>query len=139
MRWPELVRESRKDPASISAGDEWEWWFPGDLFRLLVSPIAGSGEPLGRRTHPYAVHSLGAGIFAALAAAAAAPSGSNLRPVETVLECTAPVSGRVGFRVVCRLAAASPEEMAFESDVSEAGTRIARVRVILGAPAPTSR
>ncbi len=40
---------------------------PGDVLRLLMAPIAGGAEPLGRRVHPLGGVSLGAAITAAQA------------------------------------------------------------------------
>lgn len=40
--------------------------FPTDLLRLLMNPVAGGTEPLGRRIHPLGVFVMGAAISAAV-------------------------------------------------------------------------
>ena len=45
--------------------------FSGDVVRLLMNPVAGHPEPLGRRTHPLTCYAVGAALTAAFKASAA--------------------------------------------------------------------
>ena len=45
--------------------------FSGDVVRLLMNPVAGNREPLGRRTHPLTGYAVGAALTAAFKVSAA--------------------------------------------------------------------
>ncbi len=64
-----------KEPPEAGRGPLFEMDVPGDggftssVLRLLMNPVAGASEPLGRRIHPLGVFVMGAALTAALESA----------------------------------------------------------------------
>jgi hypothetical protein len=94
-----LLRRSASSE-QLTAGDVWEWLYPLDLFRLLVNPVAGGTEPLGRRLHPYGRILEGMGIHATLAMTGASA------PREVQVRWSAPVAGKADFHLRSEVVAA---------------------------------
>lgn len=124
LEWPSLVNKTTREPERLNVGDKWEWVFPTDLFRLLVNPLAGGAEPLGRRMHPVAAMEIGTAIYAALESC-----GPGLQPQTAELHCTAPVSGRAPFRLHQQLLAAEQDKLVFENSLAESDTQVARLQL----------
>ena len=123
---PQLLSKTVSDEGQFTKGDTWDWLFPGDLFRFLVNPIAGNTEPIGRSSHPYSSHTLGAAIYVAKELCA-----PRFRPVRADLSCILPVTGRTNFRLRCSIEDIAGEQMILENAVFEAEAHIAQVRVAL--------
>jgi hypothetical protein len=80
-----------------------------DVLRLLMNPVSGSTEPLGRRTHPWGVFLLGAAINGALSLADMTfnePVKLRLRwrkaigpDADVYADCSETDPGRYGFRL----------------------------------------
>ena len=71
---PEAARGPLFEMAVPRNGD-----FVGGVLRLLMNPVAGASEPLGRRIHPSGVFVMGAALTAALESAGAAWQPLKLR------------------------------------------------------------
>jgi hypothetical protein len=123
---PVRTRGEVTDIARVREGDEWEWAYPGDLFDLLVHPIAGGEHPLGRRLHPYGRISEGIPIDAARR-----QFGDAVRPVRFEVKWTRPVYARADFRLVSRADSVTPEGIVMASSVYQSGIEVARVRLFL--------
>lgn len=126
MERPTLLRKTVRDDARVNNGDSWDWLFPGDLFRFLVNPIAGNAEPIGRSTHPYSSHSLGAAVYVAKEL-----FGPRFRPASAELSCMRPVTGLTNFRLECSVAEMTDEELILDNAIFEADSHIAQVRIVL--------
>ena len=62
-----------------------EFRFSGDVVRLLMNPVAGHREPLGRHTRPLTCYAIGAALTAALKESAAnVPVSLKLRLLHTL-------------------------------------------------------
>ena len=70
-------------PRVLASGARTELAFEPDLLQLLMHPVAGHIEPLGRRVHPLGGVPLGAALTTALAAAG---EGDPDRPVRTRIQ-----------------------------------------------------
>lgn len=80
------------DPSHPVVGDTQVWGFPNDVFRLVIHPVAGGAEPLGREFHPYGRVSEGAVVYAALER-----FGPRYRPVRLELKYQYPIQGNADF------------------------------------------
>lgn len=76
-RFSEPPEEPRAPLFRLGATTTDTW--PADLLALLMHPVAGHAEPLGRRMHPLGVFVLGVTLTAALAAAGRQESGRPRR------------------------------------------------------------
>jgi hypothetical protein len=112
--------------AALVEGQSYKWQVSGDLFRLLVNTMGGQAEPVGRRFHPYAMHSLGLAIYAAFRL-----QGAEAIPHKAELRCTSTVSGRANFELHCTPLSIAEGETCFQSLILEAGTQIAKVKITL--------
>jgi hypothetical protein len=52
-------------PLPLREGDSSEWRVPSGLLELLMNPLQGRSDPLGRRSHPLSGFQVGAAIYAA--------------------------------------------------------------------------
>ena len=132
---PRLVRGAAVAIDAVSAGQAWEWVYPGDLFHLLVNPVAGNPHPLGRRLHPYGRFSEGIAVDAALKL-----FGSTVRPARIDLQWVRPVRGQADFQLLTTVEAVTPEQVVLANSVRESGIEVARLKLTLartGAAAPT--
>jgi acyl dehydratase len=123
---PELLRGEIRGIDAVKPGDRWEWRYPGDLFHLLVHPVAGNAHPLGRRLHPYGRYSEGIAIDAARRVL-----GPGIRPAGFELQWVRPVRGGADFRVSCVLEAMTAETAVMQTSVEESGVQVARIRLSL--------
>ncbi len=123
---PRLVRGAAVAIDAVSAGQAWEWVYPGDLFHLLVNPVAGNAHPLGRRLHPYGRFSEGIAVDAALKL-----FGSTVRPARIDLQWVRPVRGQADFQLLTTVEAVTPEQVVLANSVRESGIEVARVKLTL--------
>ena len=72
------------DPPESAEDDLMRLRTPGDVARLLMHPVAGNAEPLGRRIHPLGGLTLGAALSAALPSADDVPVRMKLRWLKEV-------------------------------------------------------
>lgn len=123
---PRLLRQVTAASDRHTPGDTWDWLFPNDLFRLLINPLAGGAEPLGRRLHPFGLISLGAALH--VAGARFAPA---LRPAQAEVRCLRPVSGQSDFRLHCRLHSSVERQVVLECLFSEGESQTAQIWLTL--------
>jgi hypothetical protein len=62
-RAPELVGAPPSPPLRV--GHSSQWRISSGILELLMNPVQGRSEPLGRRSHPYSGIQIGAAIYAA--------------------------------------------------------------------------
>ncbi len=130
---PRLLTGERKPLDGLRPGDRWEWLYPGDLFHLLVNPVAGNAHPLGRRLHPYGRFSEGIAVDAARKL-----FGDAVRPARIDLQWVKPVRGLADFRLVTTVEAADATGLILGNSVSESGIEVARVKLTLRRAAPAT-
>jgi hypothetical protein len=75
-----------------------------DVLRLLINPIAGSSEPVGRRIHPWGVFLMGTALTAALERAGGT---SCWRPLKITMRWRKVVTAEADVYVVCKTSEAS--------------------------------
>jgi hypothetical protein len=121
---PSLVKGAVKAIDAVRPGETWEWVYPGDLFHLLVNPVAGNAHPLGRRLHPYGRFSEGIAVDAALKL-----FGAAVEPARIDLQWVRPVRGQADFRLVTTVEAVTPEQVVLANSVRESGIEVARVKL----------
>lgn len=113
-------------PRVLASGARTELAFEPDLLRLLLHPVAGHTEPLGRRLHPLGGAPLGAALTAALVAAGEPdpdrPSGTRIQRADATW--LLPLSADEPFIARTRRDGNS-EAMRARVDVILAGTRTA--------------
>jgi hypothetical protein len=123
---PAVLRKEAQGEG-LAVGDVWEWLYPIDLFRLLVHPLAGAGDPLGRRLHPYGRILEGMGVHAAMAM-----TGFH-RPVEATVRWTAPVEGKSDFRLRSEVTAVG-QATTIHHLIDEGAITVGEVVVKFGTP-----
>jgi hypothetical protein len=124
LKLPQLLESDTQ--AALIEGHCYKWQISGDLFRLIINAMAGHTEPIGRRFHPYAIHSLGLAVYGALRLA-----GSAAVPQKAELRCTSPVATRGSFELRCTPSSITDRETCFQSVLLEAGTSIAEIEIKL--------
>jgi hypothetical protein len=126
------LRRPRVMRTLVDAGEPvWEWWFPADLLRLLMHPLAGGTQPLGRRHHPLGRIVEGMAIHATLAMTGALPS------IDVAARMTQPVRGDADFRVRARMRMSSATARRVDNEIFEGDRPVARVRVGVADPDAT--
>jgi hypothetical protein len=120
---PRLTRKVAAKESAASAGDSWDWAFPAELFRLLVSPVAGRGDPLARRLHPYGWAPLGMVIHACRQAL------PGLAPRHAELRWLKPLTGSTDFLLQLRLERVDGSRATLQGQFFEATVPIAQMRI----------
>ena len=123
---PRLVHGRAGPVADPRSRDAWIWRYPGDLFRLLVHPVAGNTDPLGRRLHPFGRLPEGMAIDAARRL-----FGDALQPRRFELALVRPIRGDADFEMRTSVEEVSPESLVLANTITEAGVEVARVRLEL--------
>jgi hypothetical protein len=118
---PRLLRTNRLKEDRITVGDSWDWHFPGDLFRLLINPIAGGGEPVGRRFHPYGYLSLASGLYAGIEGLK-----SCVRPHSAEIRWLRPLFGHSDFRLHTKVADIRDHIVTLETSFWDAGIKVSQ-------------
>lgn len=107
-------------------GNAYEWHHAGDLLRLLAQPVAGAGQPLGRRFHPFGMLTNGMAIHAAQSA-----FGPRYRPASARVRYRLPVQGGADFRVAATIEEAGDRGGAVAAAVYEGDRHVSDVAVRL--------
>lgn len=123
---PSLLEKRSAQEGRLSVGDSWYWKFPAGLFRLLINPIAGGQEPLGRGFHPFGYVSLGATLHAA-----SESLGHEFRPLRAEIRWLRFVSGRKDFHLRLELQETTGQSVTLKSSFFEAKTEAAQVWLTL--------
>ena len=131
---PSLLNKTSAQEGRLSVGDSWYWRFPAGLFRLLINPIAGGQEPLGRGFHPFGYVSLGAALHAA-----SEILGPEFRPASAEIRWLRFVSGRSDFHLHCELQTMTDQSVTLSSSFFEARTKAAQVWLTLSRTQSTDR
>ena len=126
---PRLVRGAATAFDTAAPGESWEWVYPGDLFHLLVHPVAGNAHPLGRRLHPYGRFSEGIAVDAALKL-----FGPDVVPARIDLQWVRPVRGGADFQLLTTVEAVTPRQVVLANSVRESGIEVARLKLTLARP-----
>jgi hypothetical protein len=128
VRPPAAVSCQRKDPNTISLGDEATLEQGPELLKLLMKPHGAASFPLGRGIHPMTTVPLGLAIDAAIEAA-----GGYALEVTTLRYCTfsmeAPTSNRRGLRAVARIVEIGRRHVDADAEVWEQNRLILRTRI----------
>lgn len=124
LRRPYRLMEAVKDPDHPSPGDVWVWRFPIDLLRLLVHPLGGGREPLGRDFHPYGMIPEGAVLYTMHRV-----YGQTYKPVQMDLQIHRSLTGWEDLTLRCRTVAADDRTLVTEHELFENGMRIAQARL----------
>jgi hypothetical protein len=124
LEGPRLLSGRKPPVAETRAGETWEWQYPGDLFHLLIHPVAGHAHPLGRRMHPFGRIPEGMAIDVARRLL-----GDGTRPERFVLKLVRPMRGDADFRLTTVVEEAAPERLVFANRIDEGGVEVARVRL----------
>ena len=123
---PRILTKSLAEEGRLTEGDSWVWLFPADLFRLLINPMAGGTEPVGRRYHPYGRLAEGAALHSALAVC-----GERCRPLRCEVHWIKPVKGKSDFQLHCTLSQVAENSLRWESSFFEAEIQVSQMRVVL--------
>jgi hypothetical protein len=125
---PSLVAGKPAGAALPALGASWEWRYPADLLRFLVSPVGGGAEPLGRRVHPYGLISMAATLDAARRVLPV-----RLEPESFTMEWTKAVNARDDMAVRLSVAAAAADRVELECSVSQCGEVVSPTRATFAA------
>lgn len=128
---PRLTHQFTAHPSPPTVGDRWDWVFPAELFRLLVGPIAGRGDPLARRLHPYGWAPLGMAIHACRQAF------PGFEPRHAEVRWLRPLAAAVDFRLRLRLERVAASELTLSAELSETMLPSTQIRLTLGSLANT--
>jgi hypothetical protein len=100
LRYQELAEPPRN--LLLELAEPREGIHTADLLRLLMNPLGGAAEPLGRRIHPAGVAVMGAALTAALDAA---PPGQEWLPFRLRLRWRKPMALETHLRAHCQAGA----------------------------------
>lgn len=125
LRKPHLIRKKVADEHKHTEGDIYEWHIPSDLFQILINPIGGSKELIGRRFHPYGRFTEGAGIYSGLQIL-----GNSYMPKKLEIRYLKYLSGKFDFRTLCILKEVADDYVTMTCSFYEEVSEMAKMEIM---------
>jgi len=123
LRRPRCLARFVAGEGTAAIGDTWVWWFSPDLMRMLMHPLGGGMEPLGREFHPAARVANGAMIYAGMRAAA------GCEPIRLAARYRKAPLGTLGFTLYSRVISVGADGVAIDHALFEDGALVSDGRL----------